>query len=201
LFLAGDKQAESWQQKSRSVDFHDLSSAVQKVLQRLHIKNTETKEAELAIFSYGLCYKVNNREVVNLGMLQPSICKFLDIKGQVFYADIDWDYLIKQYSAGLVVAEVPKFPEVRRDLSLVIDKSVSFKNIKQLATSNERRLLKAVNIFDVYEGENIGPGKKSYSVSFVLQDENATLTDAVIDKTMQRLMQVFEKELNAIIRK
>jgi phenylalanyl-tRNA synthetase beta chain len=109
--------------------------------------------------------------------------------------------LVKQYSASVSVAEVPRFPEVRRDLSLVIDKSVSFKTIKQLATAQERRLLKSVNVFDVYEGENIGADKKSYSVSFVLQDENTTLTDVVIDKTMQRLMQAFEKELNAVIRK
>jgi phenylalanyl-tRNA synthetase beta chain len=201
LFLAGDKQAESWQQKSKSVNFHDLLSTVQKLLQRMHVKNIESKDTELAIFSYGLCYKINNRDVVNVGLLQPSICKFMDMKGQVFYADIDWDYLVKQYSGNLEVAEVPKYPEVRRDLSLVIDKNISFRTIRQLAMASERRLLKSINVFDVYEGENIGKEKKSYSVSFVLQDENATLTDVVIDKTMQRLMQVFEKELNAVIRK
>ncbi|MDO1446970.1 phenylalanine--tRNA ligase subunit beta [Rhodocytophaga aerolata] len=201
LFLAGDKQAESWQQKSKSVNFHDLLSTVQKLLQRMHVKNIESKDTELAIFSYGLCYKINNREVANIGLLQPSICKFMDMKGQVFYADIDWDYLLKQYSGNLEVKEVPKYPEVRRDLSLVIDKNISFQTIRQLAMASERRLLKSVNVFDVYEGENIGKEKKSYSVSFILQDENATLTDVVIDKTMQRLMQVFEKELSAVIRK
>jgi phenylalanyl-tRNA synthetase beta chain len=201
LFLTGDKHTESWQTKSKSVDFHDMAGAVEKVLQRMHIRNVESKETELAIFSYGLCYKINNREVINLGLLQPTVTKFLDIKAQVFYADIDWDLLVRQYSGNLVVTEVSKYPEVRRDLSLVMDKRVSFNTIKQLAISSERRLLKAVNVFDVYEGENIEPEKKSYAVSFVLQDESATLTDAVIDKTMQRLMQVFEKELNAVIRK
>jgi phenylalanyl-tRNA synthetase beta chain len=201
LFVTGDKQAENWQQKARGVDFHDLASAVHKLLLRMNVKHTESKETEEAIFAYGLCYKINNRDVVNLGLLQPAVSKFMDIKGQVYYADIDWAYLIKQYSASVSVAEVPRFPEVRRDLSLVIDKSVSFKTIKQLAMAQERRLLKSVNVFDVYEGENIGADKKSYSVSFVLQDENATLTDVVIDKTMQRLMQAFEKELNAVIRK
>jgi phenylalanyl-tRNA synthetase beta chain len=201
LFLTGDKQAENWQQKPRPMDFHDLASAVQKVLLRMNAKVSESKETEQAIFAYGLCYKVNNREVINMGLLKPAISKYMDIRGQVYYADIDWAYLVKQYSANIAVAEVPRFPEVRRDLSLVIDKSVSFKTIKQVAVANERRLLKAVNVFDVYEGENIGPDKKSYSVSFVLQDENATLTDVVIDKTMQRLMQIFEKELHAVIRK
>jgi phenylalanyl-tRNA synthetase beta chain len=133
--------------------------------------------------------------------VQPATAKFTDIKHAVFYADFDWNYLIKQYNVNMAVAEIAKFPEVRRDLSLVIDKSISFNQIKQLAAAQERRLLKSVNVFDVYEGENIGRDKKSYSVSFVLQDEQATLTDQVIDKTMQKLMQSFEKELNAVIRK
>jgi phenylalanyl-tRNA synthetase beta chain len=90
---------------------------------------------------------------------------------------------------------------VRRDLSLVLDRAVSFRDIEALARKQERKLLKQVNVFDVYEGANIGPGKKSYSVSFILQDENQTLTDEVIDRTMQRLMQAYEKELNAVIRK
>jgi phenylalanyl-tRNA synthetase beta chain len=109
--------------------------------------------------------------------------------------------LLKQYNPKVVFAEIPRFPEVRRDLSLVIDKSLTFREIKALAERAERKLLKAVNVFDVYEGENLGEGKKSYSVSFTLQDETQTLTDAVIDKTMQRLIQLYEKELGAVIRK
>ncbi len=101
----------------------------------------------------------------------------------------------------MLYAEVSRFPEVRRDLSLVLDGPVSFRDIEALARKQERKLLKQVNVFDVYEGANIGPGKKSYSVSFILQDENQTLTDEVIDRTMQRLMQAYEKELNAVIRK
>ena len=97
--------------------------------------------------------------------------------------------------------EVPKFPEVRRDLSLVLDKTVSFEQIRQIAQKMERELLQSVNVFDVYEGENIGADKKSYSVSFILQDNTQTLTDKVIEKTMQKLIVAFEKELGAVIRK
>jgi phenylalanyl-tRNA synthetase beta chain len=201
LFLTGDKLAESWLSASKPVDFHDLASAVQKVLQRMNVKKYESTETKQSIFSYGLCYTLNNKELVNFGLVQPATAKFTDIKHAVFYADFDWNYLIKQYNVNMAVAEIAKFPEVRRDLSLVIDKSISFNQIKQLAAAQERRLLKSVNVFDVYEGENIGRDKKSYSVSFVLQDEQATLTDQVIDKTMQKLMQSFEKELNAVIRK
>jgi phenylalanyl-tRNA synthetase beta chain len=100
-----------------------------------------------------------------------------------------------------VVEELSKYPEVRRDLSLVIDKTVTFEEIKNLAQKYEKNLLRAVHVFDVYEGENIGREKKSYSVSFILQDNHQTLTDQVIDRTMQKLMATFEKELNAVIRK
>ena len=125
----------------------------------------------------------------------------LDIKLPVFYADFDWAYLLKQYQDKVRFTEVSKYPEVRRDLSLVLDKTVSFEQIRQLAQKYERNLLTNVNVFDVYEGENIGADKKSYSVSFTLQDTEQTLTDKVIDKTMQKLMMAFEKELGAVIRK
>jgi phenylalanyl-tRNA synthetase beta chain len=201
LFLTGSKHSESWLSKSEPTDFHFLATAVHQILYRLRVKNFETSEAPGEILSYGLRYQANNRELVTFGLLRPEIAKFVDIKGPVFYADFDWDYLTKQYSSKVTAEEISKYPEVRRDLSLVIDKQVSFKEIKALATASEKRLLKAVNIFDVYEGENIGSDKKSYSVSFILQDENQTLTDTVIDRTMQKLIDLFEQELKAVIRK
>jgi phenylalanyl-tRNA synthetase beta chain len=109
--------------------------------------------------------------------------------------------LLKTYQDQTVFAELPKFPEVRRDLSLVIDKTVSFKDIERLAKQYEKYLLKEVNVFSVFEGEQLGTDKKSYAVSFILQDMEQTLTDKVIDKTMERLMNAYEKELGAVIRK
>ena len=116
-------------------------------------------------------------------------------------ADFDWDYLFKQYNDKAVFVELPKFPEVRRDLSLVIDKTVSFEQIQKIARNYEKSLLHQINVFDVYQGDNLGEGKKSYSVSFMLQDTEQTLTDKVIDKTMEKLMGAFEKEIGAVIRK
>jgi phenylalanyl-tRNA synthetase beta chain len=201
LFITGDKQAESWLDKTKPVDFHDLASAVQKILHRMNVKKYDSSETRHQIFSYGLTYTLNGKELVNFGLVQPNASKFMDIKLPVMYADFDWDYLIKQHNSSLAAEEIAKFPEVRRDLSLVIDKNVSFQQIRQLAATQERRLLKSVNVFDVYEGENIGKDKKSYSVSFILQDEQATLTEGVIDRTMQKLIGAFEKELSAVIRK
>jgi phenylalanyl-tRNA synthetase beta chain len=124
-----------------------------------------------------------------------------DVKQEVYFADFDWDYWVKQEKVDFVYQEISKFPEVRRDLSLVINKEVSYQAIQRVAEQVEKNLLKSVSVFDVYEGKNLGEGKKSYSVSFMLQDESQTLTDKVIDATMDRLIQRFEKELGAVIRK
>jgi phenylalanyl-tRNA synthetase beta chain len=203
LYLTGDVHAESWRSGSQPVQFHDLAQAVSQILYRTNAKNIETAEATLPVFGYGLAYRLNNREVGQAGLLKADITRTLDldIKVPVFYAELDWEYLVKAYSPRVVYQEVSRYPEVRRDLSLVLDRQVSFRDIETLARRQERKLLKQVNVFDVYEGQNIGAGKKSYSVSFILQDENQTLTDEVIDRTMQRLMSAYEKELSATIRK
>jgi phenylalanyl-tRNA synthetase beta chain len=201
LLVTGDLHAESWRSGSQPVQFHDLAQAVGQVLYRLNAGGVTSADTTSTLLSYGLTYRLKDREVAQLGLLKPDVTKAVDVKTPVFYADLDWDYLVKQYSPKVVYAEVSRFPEVRRDLSLVLDRPVSFRDIEALARKQERKLLKQVNVFDVYEGANIGPGKKSYSVSFILQDEHQTLTDEVIDRTMQRLMQAYEKELNAVIRK
>jgi phenylalanyl-tRNA synthetase beta chain len=202
LLMAGNKQAESWLQKDQKLAYHDLAAAVQLVLSAFRVQNVQSQELTTnAIFDYGLVYMLNKKPLVSFGQVKSKHTKLLDIKQAVFYADFDWTLLLKQYNDRVRFAEVPKFPEVRRDLSLVLDKSVSFVQIEQTARKYERELLQAINVFDVYEGDNIGPDKKSYSVSFTLQDAAQTLTDKAIDKTMQRLIMAFEKELGAVIRK
>ncbi|WP_266367884.1 phenylalanine--tRNA ligase subunit beta [Tellurirhabdus rosea] len=201
MWMVGNDQSESWATKGRPVQYHDLAAAVQKVLTSLRLTVTDSEPADPALFQYGLTYRLNKKPVVTLGLVKPSLAKLVDLKQPVFYADFDWEYLVKQYSSKVVFAEVPRFPEVRRDLSLVLDKTVTYDQISRLARQAERKLLRDINVFDVYEGENLGQDKKSYSVSFILQDPNQTLNDAVIDKTMQRLMATFERELGAVIRK
>ncbi|MEZ0486911.1 phenylalanine--tRNA ligase subunit beta [Fibrella aquatica] len=201
LAMVGDQTAESWQQKGQSIAFHDLKSAVHTVLASLRIQPTDQQGADPALFQYGLTYTLNKKAIVTFGLVQPKLTKLADVKQPIYYADFDWALLTKRYSAKTSYMEVPRFPEVRRDLSLVVDKAVSFEQIQKLAVQTERKLLRSINVFDVYEGNNLGNGKKAYAVSFTLQDATQTLTDAVIDKTMQRLMNQFEKELGAIIRK
>ena len=202
IFITGNTESETWQMKSQKVAFHSLASAVNKVLGSMGVKNFDSKPLEnSATFEYGLTYLVNKKEIVKLGLVKPNVAKKAEVKQSVFFADIDWDYLFKQFNDKATFVELPKFPEVRRDLSLVIDKTVSFDQIQKLARNYEKNLLKQINVFDVYQGDNLGEGKKSYSVSFLLQDYEQTLTDKVIDKTMEKLMGAFEKEIGAVIRK
>lgn len=201
LWLTGNQQSETWQTASTPVSFHDLALAVQKVLKAMKVAKFDTQELSSPVYQYGLTYIVNKKPIVSLGLVKPSIAKLADVKQAVFYADFDWEFLLKQYSEKVAYVEIAKFPEVRRDLSLVIDLATSFDQVSAIAYKVERNLLKAVNIFDVYQGEKLGEGKKSYSVSFILLDKEKTLTDETIDKTMQRLIAAYEKELGAIIRK
>ena len=201
LAIVGNQEPESWLQKSQPVAYHDLATAVQRILNLFRIKSFDTQPADSTFFQYGLTYVVNKKPLVSLGLVQPKLTKLVDLKQPVFYADFDWQALLKLASNKARYEEVSRFPEVRRDLSLVLEKGVTFEQISRLARQTERKLLRAINVFDVYEGENLGAGKKAYSVSFMLQDITQTLTDVTIDKTMQRLMNVFEQELGAVIRK
>ena len=201
LAIVGNQEPESWLQKSQPVAYHNLATAVQRILNLFRIKSFDTQSADPTFFQYGLTYVVNKKPLVSLGLVQPKLTKLVDLKLPVFYADFDWQALLKLASSKARYEEVSRFPEVRRDLSLVLDKVVTFEQISRLARQTERKLLRAINVFDVYEGENLGAGKKAYSVSFLLQDITQTLTDVTIDKTMQRLINAFEQELGAIIRK
>lgn len=200
VFLTGNIRQESWFEKSREVVFHDLAAFVNQVLTAVKIKDVQKQPADGAIFKSGLTLLANKKPVVSFGLLNAAVAKKLDIKAPVYYADFDWEYLLRQYSAAVEYTEVPKFPEVRRDLSVVVSKNVTFEELRQAAYKTERSLLRAVNVFDVYEGANL-EGKKSYAISFILQDEQQTLTDKVIDKSMQRLIATYERDFEAVIRK
>jgi phenylalanyl-tRNA synthetase beta chain len=202
LMMVGNERSESWLASDKKLAFHNLAEQVNKVLATMRVVNVEKQEIkDNAIFDFGLCYSINKKPLVTFGQVRGKLTKMLDIKQPVFYADFDWAYLLKQYSDRVKFKEVPRFPEVRRDLSLVLDKTVPFEQIKQVAYKYEKALLTNINVFDVYEGEKMEAGKKSYSVNLTLQDTEQTLTDKVIDKTMQKLMLGFEKELGAVIRK
>ena len=141
-----------------------------------------------------------NDTLVEFGTVKKSILKHFDIKQEVFFADFNWNLILKLINTKIKFTDIPKYPEVRRDLALLVDQSVAFETIYTIARQTEKSLLKDINLFDVYEGKNLPEGKKSYAVSFTLQDTTKTLTDEQIDKIMNKLQKNIETELGASLR-
>ncbi|MCK3684494.1 phenylalanine--tRNA ligase subunit beta [Maribellus sp. YY47] len=203
IFITGNKEAESWTAKEQATSFFELKSYAENILKRLGLlnQNLDVKDSESELFSDGLTYSYNNKTVLELGVVARSFQKKFDIELPVYYADFNWDNTFAAHKKHTVLfEELPKFQAVRRDLALLIDKSVKFDQIKQVAMKTERQLLRQVDLFDVYEGKGVPEGKKSYAVSFILRDDNKTLNDKQIDKTMQRLIAAFDRELGAELR-
>ena len=203
LLAAGQQQDENWNSQSSKIDFYYLKGLVDGLMNLSGIDGDrlESNEFKDGNFNYGIQLQSNGKIIASVGLLSKGLLKYMGLKSDVFAADIDWDEWFRLIPRHDVQYKpVAKFPEVRRDLALVVDKSILFQELKSLAFKTERKLLKSVGIFDVYEGDKIPQGKKSYALSFILQDENKTLTDKLIDKSMQRIQQAFEKEMDASLR-
>lgn len=200
LYITGKKNEESWVLKSEQASFDAMSSTITKLFEKLSIKGIKTAALSNDLVSEGISITYQNKVIGFAGIVSKKQLKVTGIKQSVMYAEFDVKSILKKNKTQQF-EELSKFPKVRRDLSLVVDKKVTYQEIKNLAERSERNILRDVNVFDIYEGENLGEGKKSYSVSFMLQDAKQTLTDKVIDKTMNRLIAVFEKDLSAVIRK
>jgi phenylalanyl-tRNA synthetase beta chain len=205
LVLTGQREAESWARKSEKVTFHDLAGAVLAVLAKLGVAEPlqQPLPADHAYLTGGLTLhrQANGPAVATLGVLDARQAKAFDVEQLVFWAELDWAALVKAARPKITVRELPRFPEVRRDLSLVVDRAVSFAEIAAVAKRTERKLLTGLNVFDVYEGDRLEAGKKAVAVAFTLQDPEQTLTDKVIDGTMTRLMQQLERQLGAVVRR
>lgn len=202
LFMTGRWQKERWNAAAGNATFHHIHGAVKSILNRLGINAQLQDLATTNTYAYGMEYQTKDGKLlVNFGSVNSTILEAFDIEQEVFFADFNWD-LVLQMSAlnEFEVTELPKYPSVRRDLALLVDKAVKYGKLEELAYQTEKNLLKEVNLFDVYEGKGIPEGKRSYALSFILQDANATLNDKIIDKTMGRLQQRFEREVGAELR-
>jgi phenylalanyl-tRNA synthetase beta chain len=204
LFIAGDKAAGNWNTPEQPSTFFSLKAFSENILHRLGIRLSSIKIAEIQndVFVEGLTYTAGGNLLAELGTVHPGLLKMFDIKTPVYFADFRWDVVMRLLgqSEGIRYSDLPRFPEVRRDLSLLVDKKVRFAEICAAANKTERKLLKHISLFDVYEGDKIESGKKSYAVSFILQDMEQTLTDAQISKTMQRIADALAKETGAVVR-
>lgn len=201
LYVSGNIETENWQHKTRSATYYDLAQHVTQVIQKSGISNIRQEVVKDQLFDYALQLSVGNKNIGLVGKIKPALLKDLGIRQEIFYAELHTTLLFTSANPMLVAQEVPKFPEVRRDLSLVLDKSVSFDEIRKMVLHTEKRLIRDIIAFDVYEGENLPAGKKAYALGFTLLDEAKTLTDEEIDKTMTKLMNAFEQTLGAVIRK
>ncbi len=202
IFLTGKWQSERWNVTSENVTFHHLHAAAKQLLGRLGIKAVLKDLEGDSTFAYGMEFQSKNKEtLVRFGSVRGEILAAFDIEQEVFYADVNWDKVFDVSAINEVeIAELSKYPSVRRDLALLVDKTVKYGRLEELAYQTERKLLKEVDLFDVYEGKGVPEGKRSYALSFILQDENGTLKDKIIDKTMNRLQQRFEREVGAELR-
>ena len=201
FYMSGNTETENWQRKTTAVSYYDVAQQLTNVLVKCGLSDAKTEKTDDQFFDYGSKVIVNGKEVGIVGKVKSLILKDFGIKQDLFYAELYTALLFNAASPKLVIRDVPKFPEVKRDLSLVIDAPVRFDEIHALVMETEKKLIKEVVAFDVYEGEKIPQGKKAYALSFTLLDENKTLTDQEIEKTMERLMTAFEKKLGAVIRK
>ncbi len=201
LFVTGNKTKESWTNTTEPSSFFYLKGIVESALNRLGITQTNTSPKTIDILSEGLSLTLNRQTIVEFGVVKKSIQKYFGIPSEVLIADFNWDIILKLIQENSILfTSIPKYPEVRRDFALLLNNDVQFDAIYKLAFNTEKELLKKVNLFDVYQGKNLPEGKKSYAVSFTIQDEHKTLTDKQIDKLMKNLQTNFEQELGAELR-
>ena len=200
LFVTGNRNEDSWTKPTEKTDFYFLKATVENTLARLGIQASTSPMAN-SDFSEGIVLKANKKELVVLGLVKKSILKKFDIKQDVLHADFNWDHVLSVVAKSeIVFTNIPKYPQVKRDFALLLDNATSFKEVHDLAFQTEKKFLKQVNLFDVYTGEKLPKGKKSYAVSFTLLDEDSTLTDKQIDKIMGKLQQRYESVLSAELR-
>lgn len=203
LLVTGRSQPENWNHPGSNADLFFHRGVIEALLTRLGVsfRGWTQKMFSNEIFSQGLLLTDRNDQIGMVGGLSATLLKSFDVKQPVFFAEFNWASLVKKVPlAPVTFSGVPRFPEVRRDLALVVDQSVTFAQLEELAGNTERKLLRRIGLFDVYEGEKVGVGKKSYAMSFILRDDNKTLTDQEIEKCMARLLKAFSEKFDARLR-
>lgn len=203
IFMSGLKELENWNSSEKAVDFYDLRLYVEAVFTKLRLPFADMQLTDIkdGMFEYGICGQLNGIELFRFGLLTRQSLQQFDVKKAVYYAEIKWEEVLALIpNQAIRFKSLPKYPSVRRDLALVLDSSVRFSDIVAIAQKTETKILRDIHLFDVYEGDKIAAGKKSYAVSFTLMDEEKTLTDKLIEKTMSRLLLAFEQQLGAVLR-
>lgn len=201
IFISGNRSGEHWNSPAKKTDFFFLKGLITTLSNRFGIEKLQTNPMEDQLFEEGLSFAMKKTEIARFGKVSAAVLRKFNISQEVFFAAINWEELIKyQNTKELTLKPLPKFPEVRRDFSLLINKVVTYEALYKVAFEVEQKLLKEVDLFDVYEGDKIPDGKKSYALSFVLQDQTKTLNDKQIEKTMRKIQTAFETTFGASLR-
>ncbi|WP_149303303.1 phenylalanine--tRNA ligase subunit beta [Pareuzebyella sediminis] len=201
LFITGSRHKESWAVSEKKTDFYFLKSQVTNILQRLGIQDVRPVFDPSPVYSESISLYSNSKNLVSLGSVKKSLLSKMDIKQELYFADFNWDNLIELTKENSIsYREIPKYPMVRRDFALLLDQQTTFQEVYDLGFRVEKKLLKDINLFDVYTGKNLPDGKKSYAVSFTLRDTKSTLTDKQIDRIMAKLQKSYKEELGAELR-
>ncbi len=203
LWICGKRISKNWAAPEEKSSVFQLKAFVYNILNRLGIESNKiiSETFNNGIYSNAICLRTRNREIGTFGIISKKQLKAFDIDTEVYYAEINWNNLLKETEKHSVsFTEISKFPAVSRDLALLIDKQTTFAEIEKIARNSEKKLLKEVSLFDVYEGDKLPEGKKSYAVNFVLQDNDKTLNDKQIDAVMQKILHNLQKELGAQLR-
>lgn len=203
ILITGADHALSWNTKAQPTSFYTLKAMVEKLFNRIGIdlNNAVMESLQSDLYREAVTYKINGKQIVEMGIVSKKIRSKFDIKADVYYLEMNFDAFLKlTKNHKVTVEELSKFPEVRRDLALLVDTQVTFSQLREIAFSVEKKLLKNVTLFDVYEGDKLPAGKKSYALNFVLEDTTKTLTDQVIDRVMSNLIREFERRAGAQIR-
>jgi len=178
-----------------------MKATVISVLERLGISSFKENKTTIDLFSEGLSLSLNNNSLVDFGVVKKEITKHFSLDAEIIYADFDWDLIYKYaFKEEIKIEEISKFPTSRRDFALLIDRDVNFDELETAAFKTDRKLLKSVSLFDVYEGKSLPEGKKSYGLSFYFRDHYKTLTDKNIDRIMQKLQKEFKQNFGAVLR-
>jgi phenylalanyl-tRNA synthetase beta chain len=203
LFISGNTGRQSWNSKTNPTDFFNVKSTVEMILTRFGVKiqSLTTVESDKKYYSESVSYLYNNKLVAEAGRISKNYLAKFDIGQDVYWGHIEWNYLLNLIKTHKIAFhELPKYPSVKRDLALLLDRGIKFSQIRDIALRTEKNILHEINLFDVYENDSLGKNKKSYAVSFILRDEFKTMTDKNIDRIMNNLIRAYETELGAQIR-
>ncbi len=201
LTISGERHPKHWQAEKEDMGFFYLKAVVLQLMERLGIQITDSKIDDSNLYSEGLVLFSRRDKVASFGVVSALVNRNFDVKQDILHAELNWDEMVKKASKQeIVFKDIAKYPEVKRDFALLISDNIKFEQVESIAFKTEKKLLKKVDLFDVYRGKNLPKGKKSYAVSFTIQDESKTLTDKQIDKIMRKLQQAYEKELSAELR-